>query len=700
MKNFTFFIVILLGIIPLTYAQVEPRAYLIDNVSRQFSALGTVSDDIFFIAPSPVTSGENAGAIDPNNLSTGYVLDDSGNFYQIEIQTGTYTFLGNMLSDWRGMEFDEATGILYAITGADLYIIDPAVVTATLVGSLGFNDGEYPIALGIDSGVGYIIESHKENSYSVDLNTGTATLLGALRPNDSDSDRIGDIGGMDGLTVIYIENDHYRLTFKSNLNPTNGELDQGVYIDGVSSYNQEHGWFSYGELYPDLSSCKQPILVYGSPYSGTEISYFWLNYEEEDAVNGYNWEIYSNGEDPDTSSPLQAGHTPQYETSVIVGGLLNEFVYDFYVVRDCGANGTSKRSTRTKVQTWYEPPLCGVRDFYDNGGGNEGYYNKMYNGHEWRIRPQNEGEGIEITFVDFDLQDGHDALYIYDGPNWFFPLIDSGQPETETGFPAGGYTGSVSPGTITSTHKSGRLTFVLYSDNEYTDNAGWHATVSCFQLRPPNDLIENVYDIDELDGFPYRDDNQLLQYATEETTNPSGCSIYNKKGVWYKFTAEENATVTAEVVSPGGDTYVSFYSAPNENATETDLTFVDQPTNYCDQTSVSSINVEEGQVYYVYVVNTEGESDVFMSSTPLMGVSDNAIEGFTYHPNPTTGKLSFKGKDKIDTVVIFNLSGQKIWQETVNATSGQIDLSKFPAGVYLMQVETNGQRGAYKIIKK
>src|SRR5690606_28240016 len=535
MKKFTLLIILLIGLISLAQ---EPRAYLIDNVNKQFSALGTIGDDMHFIAPSPVSSGENAGAIDPNNPYVGYVLDEAGNFYQIAVDTGVYTLLGNMLSDWRGMEFDKSTGVLYAITATDLYTIDPVAVAATLVGSLGFTDGEHPIALGIDNGIGYIIESHKENSYTVNLNTGVATLLGSLVPNSNDEDLIGDIGGMDGLTVVYTANFQYRYGFKTSLDPSTGQLGSAVVIDSVSTYNQEHGWFSYGEEFLDSSACPEPVFIMGNSYNGYSIDFFWMNFSEEDAVNGYDWEIYHKGEDPETVAPLQSGHTPQYETYVTVSGLQSGYFYDFYVIRDCSINGVSQRSTRKRIQTILEAPKCGIQNFYDHGGGNESYYSKLPGGHDWTINPENEGEGVEVSFLEFDLQDGHDVLYVYDGPNRWFPLIDSGQPATETGFPAGGFTGSVNPGTFTATHKSGKLTFVLYSDDEYTDNAGWNATVTCFQLRPPNDLIENAYDIDELDGFPYRDDNQMLQYATEETTNPTGCSIYNKTGVWYKFTAE------------------------------------------------------------------------------------------------------------------------------------------------------------------
>jgi|GEM_PF-2406995 len=682
----------------------EPRRYIIDSVDKQFAALGTIGSDISFVAPSPIASGENAGAIDPNDAYIGYVLDEAGDFYQVEVETGTYTLLGNFLSGWQGMEFDKDTGVLYAITSTDLYSIDPNAITATLVGSFGFTNGERPIALGIDNGIGYIIDTEYEDSYSVDLSSGTATLLGPMF-DGSDQNRMGDVAGMDGLEIVYTNQSAYRAGRQANLNPTTGIVSGNLVIASLGLYNAEYGWFSYGQLFPDTSTCALPIFIDASYLSGTEISFFWLNFDESDAVNGYDWEIYYKGEDPNTATPLQSGHKPQFETFVDITGLTSGYFYDLYVTRDCGANGTSGRTTRVRIQTDLNWAECGVQNYFDRGGGNETYASKL-DTDNWTIYsdnptfPVNPGQGVEVTFLEFDLQDGHDVMYIHDGPNRFFPLIDSGQPATASGLPAGGYTGNTLPGTVRATHLSGALTFVLYTDDEYTNNTGWNATVNCFQLRPPNDLIANAYDVDEISGFPYRDENAILQYATEETLNPVGCSIFNKKGVWYKFVAEEDSTVYAEVVSPSGETNITFYSAPDENAIETDLIFVDQPTNYCEPTNLSYINTVAGQAYYVYATNSEGETDIYMTSEAVLGLSDNSIEGFSYYPNPTTGIVSLSAADTINTVEVYNLLGQKIISENVNGITAQLDLSGLTAGVYLMKVEVNGKTGAYKVVKE
>ena len=70
---------------------------------------------------------------------------------------------------------------------------------------------------------------------------------------------------------------------------------------------------------------------------------------------------------------------------------------------------------------------------------------------------------VRVVFSSFNLEDGFDFLKIYDGTS-------------TTGLLLGTYTGTNSPGTITST--TGCLTFEFESDATIT-NSGWQAAISC-----------------------------------------------------------------------------------------------------------------------------------------------------------------------------------------------------------------------------
>lgn len=83
--------------------------------------------------------------------------------------------------------------------------------------------------------------------------------------------------------------------------------------------------------------------------------------------------------------------------------------------------------------------------------------------------PNQPNQMLTATFTAFELELDYDYLYIYDGPDDTYPEISPG-----------GYTGTNSPGTITSTAPDGSLTFKFVSD-PYVVAPGWIANISCIQ---------------------------------------------------------------------------------------------------------------------------------------------------------------------------------------------------------------------------
>ncbi|PKP24140.1 MAG: hypothetical protein CVU03_13545, partial [Bacteroidetes bacterium HGW-Bacteroidetes-2] len=108
-----------------------------------------------------------------------------------------------------------------------------------------------------------------------------------------------------------------------------------------------------------------------------------------------------------------------------------------------------------------------------------------------------------------------------------------------------------------------------------------------------------------------------------------------------------------------------------------------------------------GQSYYLFVLNTGGESDVVVDlSNAILSTSDNTIEGFTFYPNPTSDVLNVKANSTIDTITIYNTLGQQILNKTIGATTSQLNVSNLTTGVYLIKVISEGQTGTYRLIKK
>ena len=87
-------------------------------------------------------------------------------------------------------------------------------------------------------------------------------------------------------------------------------------------------------------------------------------------------------------------------------------------------------------------------------------------------------------------------------------------------------------------------------------------------------------------------------------------------------------------------------------------------------------------------------------TTIELGFADATIEGFTFYPNPSSDVINLTATENIETVAIYNLLGQKVIDQNINATSSQLDVANLVTGTYLMEVSANGKTAWHKVIKK
>lgn len=133
----------------------------------------------------------------------------------------------------------------------------------------------------------------------------------------------------------------------------------------------------------------------------------------------------------------------------------------------------------------FTTPYCQYADFNCAGTFNDaGGPTANYTGNEDYIFMITPASAVNVTvnFTSFDLENGFDSLYAYDGPTINSPLI-------------GAYTGTNSPGTITSTDTA--ITFRFISD-PFVNNTGFTATWNCTQLSTgieasSTDFSLNIY---------------------------------------------------------------------------------------------------------------------------------------------------------------------------------------------------------------
>ena len=80
------------------------------------------------------------------------------------------------------------------------------------------------------------------------------------------------------------------------------------------------------------------------------------------------------------------------------------------------------------------------------------------------------------------------------------------------------------------------------------------------------------------------------------------------------------------------------------------------------------------------------------------GSFDNA--SFAYYPNPVKNILNLSYNQEISNVEVFNLLGQKVSSNAINANNAQIDMSNLSKGAYMVRVTSNDQVKTIKVIKE
>lgn len=82
------------------------------------------------------------------------------------------------------------------------------------------------------------------------------------------------------------------------------------------------------------------------------------------------------------------------------------------------------------------------------------------------------------------------------------------------------------------------------------------------------------------------------------------------------------------------------------------------------------------------------------------------VQDFKATPNPSNGlfNLSFRADGKSTTIEVFNLTGQKVYNQVLNQFdgyfNGQIDLSKQPAGGYVIRIAQGAAVYSQQVVKE
>jgi len=173
-------------------------------------------------------------------------------------------------------------------------------------------------------------------------------------------------------------------------------------------------------------------------------------------------------------------------------------------------------------------------------------------------------------------------------------------------------------------------------------------------------------------------------------------------GVWYFINDGGTAIdVTIDTFGSNYDTFLAYY------------------TGSCDALICEGSNDDAGSLQSEISFNTGGTGEnIYILATGfgtntgdlVLNVTADGLlsteeESFvdsdiTLFPNPAINDIEISSREVIESVNVYNISGQIVLQKSVNSTGDVMDVSNLTSGVYLMQLISNGQSVTKKFIKR
>ncbi len=111
-----------------------------------------------------------------------------------------------------------------------------------------------------------------------------------------------------------------------------------------------------------------------------------------------------------------------------------------------------------------------------------------------------------------------------------------------------------------------------------------------------------------------------------------------------------------------------------------------------------SKNASESAYTYAFIMPNFDVKVAVGIQKIVMGVDEeNGTIAATIYPNPTIGLVTIETKDLL-RVSVFNSMGQKVLENIVSGNNFECDLSRYGAGVYMMQIETKKALATRRVV--
>ena len=109
----------------------------------------------------------------------------------------------------------------------------------------------------------------------------------------------------------------------------------------------------------------------------------------------------------------------------------------------------------------------------------------------------------------------------------------------------------------------------------------------------------------------------------------------------------------------------------------------------------------EYEVYVKAFCGTNGSAwagPVLFTTDEELGVSDINKDQFKLYPNPVNDVVNVSYKSAIDSISIYSITGQLVYDNAIHTSSAQINVSHLSSGLYILEAQVEGSKVRFKII--
>jgi len=107
--------------------------------------------------------------------------------------------------------------------------------------------------------------------------------------------------------------------------------------------------------------------------------------------------------------------------------------------------------------------------------------------------------------------------------------------------------------------------------------------------------------------------------------------------------------------------------------------------------------------YYANVVIGANDPDQQWTEVPvtldyLVGIENQTSIGVMTYPNPTRDIVNLVSDHQIESVTVFNVTGQRVISQEINSSRAAVDVSNLPTGSYIIEVSVQGNISRSKLV--